>query len=118
MGRTPECDLCKAEDGIIMWSDLRDGTTMCIGENCAPAFMIGIAEALGYVMLPSDAVPVELGGTLAADTPEPAPKRSRKRRDDVPDATSAPEASDAATAASEAPEEVPTPDGEPALTSP
>lgn len=118
MARDPDCDLCKEEPGIIMWSDLRDGTTMCIGETCAPAFMIGIAEALGFVMLPADAVPVELGGTLTTEAPETASKRPRKRRDAVPDTDTGTEPADAATAAVEPMEEVPEADGEPALTSP
>lgn len=79
MARLPDCDLCKDEPAVLMWSDLRDGTTLAVGEICAPGFVVGIAAALGYVALPVESVPVELGGTLAPDPPDEAPKKGKRR---------------------------------------
>ncbi len=67
-----------------MWSSLTDGTTIAFGENCAPAFVAGIVQSLDAVMLPADAVPVEMGGTLVTEVDDPSVKPTRKRRERPP----------------------------------
>lgn len=67
MGQTITCDLCAAEEAAFMLTSLTDGSTNSVGAGCAPAFITGLAQTVGLVAIPADAVPVEMGGTLVLD---------------------------------------------------
>jgi hypothetical protein len=69
MARSINCDMCGLEPAGAMYSNLDDGSAVAVGENCAPAFVAGLAQAVGLVALPADQVPAEMGGTLVMDTP-------------------------------------------------
>lgn len=87
MARDITCDLCKEEPAIALYSTMADGTTLAIGENCAPSFAYGLAVATGVLPDPSveseqvvgtvEELPTDLG------EPEPAPlsRRTRKGRE-------------------------------------
>lgn len=49
---------------MAMYTSLTDGSVVAIGPSCAPAFVMGLAQSLGYVALPADVVPAEMGGAL------------------------------------------------------
>lgn len=94
----------------MMWSSLTDGSTIAFGNACAPSFVEGIAASLGAVMLPAEAVPASLGGTMPDPGVEAPAKPARKRREKPPyepEATGVvsdpPTSVEAATVASEAP---------------
>lgn len=89
MARAIMCGLCGEEVAEIMYMTLADSSTVEVGPNCAPGFVLGLAVAVGLLPDPSE---------------EPAPaKPARKPRK----ASQAPDASDPTE------EEINSPQGEP-----
>lgn len=73
MARVITCDLCHEEEATAIWSSTTDGSTIAFGDNCAPVFVVGIAQSLGiWPEEPVQVTPDELPPA------EPKPKRARK----------------------------------------
>lgn len=82
MAREIECDVCRQEPAVIMQTDMRNGSTVAVGEQCLMPWAIKTAAEVGLVALPAELVPVELGGTAVPpdDVPEVPPKAHKGRR--------------------------------------
>jgi hypothetical protein len=75
------CDLCNAEQAVLLQTNLTSGETIAVGGDCLVPFAIGFVEQLvGPIQsAPDEPVPVELtekaktrgrGGRSASKTPE------------------------------------------------
>lgn len=77
MARTIMCALCHEEPAEIMYMTLSDSSTVEVGPNCAPGFVLGLAVAVGIIPDPSEepapAKPARKARKAAAtpDTPDP-----------------------------------------------
>jgi hypothetical protein len=87
MARQITCDMCKAEPAAAMYSTMNDGTTLAIGDNCAPSFAYGLAVATGILPDPS-AEPEPVAEVAEAPAPAhsgKAPRDRSKRSQSVPE---------------------------------
>lgn len=53
MAREITCDLCSTEPAMALYSTIADGTTIAIGDMCAPNFVVGLAIAVGVLPDPT-----------------------------------------------------------------
>lgn len=54
MARTIMCALCHEEPAEIMYMTLSDSSTVEVGANCAPGFVLGLAVSVGIIPDPSE----------------------------------------------------------------